>query len=389
MAHDTDAISVQDEPVLSVERLRTLVQDAHLNFLLGAGAASPYFALLGGVEDALTELERSGAPAAERDVARASVQAYFFESVLERNVGLLNGDAGAPALLDSYGRFGRTLNRILLARRSTLLDKRVNLFTTNVDLGFEVAFERAGIEFNDGFAGRFAPVLDMSSFGSLRLRTSSRYDHRSEVPAFDLLKLHGSVGWVLEGSGSQIRFDATLTTVREVRETLDAARKTLIAIGDPGDIDLAALLGAAAGKVPTEDVVAFTAAFERLAIVAPEKTKFAATVLSQTYYELIRRFANELERENSLLLAHGFSFRDEHLRELVLRAARTNPTLQVVVFAYSEPAALEIRALLPEDAVRNLNLTLVAGSGLDLNALVDDWLEPICRRPSAPDAGGD
>lgn len=388
MAHQTDAITVHDEPGLSVERLRTLVQDAHLSFLLGAGTASPYFALLGGVENALTELEQSDAPAAERGIARASVQAYFFESVLERNIGLVHGDPGAEALLDSYGRFGRTLNRILLARRSTLLDKRVNLFTTNVDLGFEVAFERAGIEFNDGFSGRFAPVLDMSSFGSLRLRTSSRYDHRSEIPAFDLLKLHGSVGWVLEGSRSQIRFDATLAAVREVRETLDGAREALVAIRDPGDVDVAVLLDAAAGRALTDEVLAFTTSFERLAIVAPEKTKFAATVLSQTYYELIRRFANELERENSLLLAHGFSFRDEHLRELVLRAARTNPTLQIVVFTYSKRAALEIRALLPKDAVRNLNLTLVAGSELDLNALVDEWLEPICR-PQSPDPDED
>lgn len=382
MAKETDAIAVRDEPLLSVERLRTLMQDAQLSFLVGAGTASSYFAPLGSVEDTLTEIEGSDAPAAQRSIARASVQAHFFETVVERNVDLIEGDSDAQALLDSYGRFGRTLNRILLQRRSTLLDKRVNLFTTNVDLAFEVAFEQAGIDFNDGFSGRFHPVLDLSSFGSLRLRTSSRYDHRSEIPAFDVLKLHGSVGWVLEDSQSQICFDPTLASVRNVRRALDDAQESLVPIANPTDVDAAEILESVAGRELTGDVPAFTSAFERLAIVAPEKTKFAATVLSQTYYELIRRFSNELERENSLVLVHGFSFRDEHLRELVLRAARTNPTLQVVVFCYSEGAAVTTRELLPADAVPNLNLTLVAGSELDLNGLVDQWLEPICRPPA-------
>ena len=82
-------------------------------------------------------------------------------------------------------------------------------------------------------------------------------------------------------------------------------------------------------------VTAFIEAYEKLGIVNPDKQKFATTVLNETYYELIRRFANELEKENSVLFVHGFSFRDEHLRDVVVRAARSNPTLQVIVFCYS------------------------------------------------------
>ena len=41
---------------LTPERLRTIVESAHLNFLIGAGTSSPYFAALGNIEDALTEL---------------------------------------------------------------------------------------------------------------------------------------------------------------------------------------------------------------------------------------------------------------------------------------------------------------------------------------------
>jgi SIR2-like domain len=99
--------------------------------------------------------------------------------------------------------------------------------------------------------------------------------------------------------------------------------------------------------------------------VNPDKTKFATTVLNETYYELIRRFANELEKENSVLFVHGFSFRDEHLRDLVLRAARTNPTLQVVIFCYSRADRTAYAKLLPEDEVKNGNVLYVQPAELE------------------------
>lgn len=46
--------------------------------------------------------------------------------------------------------------------------------------------------------------------------------------------------------------------------------------------------------------------------------------------------SNALERENSLLFVMGFSFADEHIAQITKRAADTNPTLQVVVFAYDD-----------------------------------------------------
>lgn len=47
-------------------------------------------------------------------------------------------------------------------------------------------------------------------------------------------------------------------------------------------------------------------------------------------------FSNSLERENSLLFVMGFSFADEHIRSIVKRALKTNPTLVVIVFAYED-----------------------------------------------------
>ncbi|MDI9960670.1 MULTISPECIES: hypothetical protein [unclassified Rhodococcus (in: high G+C Gram-positive bacteria)] len=144
---------------ISVDQLRTIVQDSHLNFLVGAGTPSAFFGMLGDIEDALTTIaRRDDVTDDSKAIARASIQGYFFDKVILPNTELLKPtpNSEANAVLRSYAIFGQTLNRILLRRRSTLLSKKVNLFTTNIDLVFEVAFERLGVGFNDGFPERFA-----------------------------------------------------------------------------------------------------------------------------------------------------------------------------------------------------------------------------------------
>jgi hypothetical protein len=73
---------------------------------------------------------------------------------------------------------------------------------------------------------------------------------------------------------------------------------------------------------------------KQFSIVLPTKEKFRDTVINQTYYELLRIFSNELDKENTLLIAEGFSFSDEHILQLTKRALK-NPTLLLVVFCYS------------------------------------------------------
>jgi hypothetical protein len=370
-----------DGPTL--EWLRAAVQDAHVSFLIGAGTPSRLFSPLGDIEEALTGIEASAGPRSAREIARASVQAMFFDTVISPNVGLTSGAPEAMPVLRSYARFGQALNRLLLARRSSLLAKQISLFTTNVDLAFEVSFERLGIALNDGFAGRFRPVYDPGGFGTVRLRSSPRYGHRSEVPTFDLYKLHGSVGWqwaATESASPEIVFDRDLADVRAVAEALRPIRRELIPLKDPASLRAAEIVEAASALEPPKDLAAFVRAYRRLVIVNPEKTKFATTVLTETYYELIRRFANEMERESSVLFVHGFSFRDEHLRKIVVRAARTNPTLQVVIFCFSPADRTKYGDLIPDLDVPNRNIGYVvppAGQSLDLDGLVDRFLLPM------------
>ena len=151
-------------------------------------------------------------------------------------------------------------------------------------------------------------------------------------------------------------FDHGLSLVVETLTALDSARGDLIAIDDWKDVDAAALIAKASSVAVSPTVTAFIEAYEKLGIVNPDKQKFATTVLNETYYELIRRFANELEKENSVLFVHGFSFRDEHLRDVVVRAARSNPTLQVIVFCYSRGDLAAYQKLIPETDVKNSNI---------------------------------
>jgi hypothetical protein len=100
----------------------------------------------------------------------------------------------------------------------------------------------------------------------------------------------------------------------------------------------------------------FLEEYDKLSIVNPTKGKFQQTVLDQKYYDLIRIYANELERENTLLFVMGFSFADEHIRDLTIRVANSNPTLMIYIFAYTTDARGELEKVLDiENNVKNKN----------------------------------
>lgn len=380
--------NVQSADALTADRFRTIIQDSHMSFLIGAGTSSPFFEILGNVENALTELQ--GNEGVVR-LVRTSVQGHFFEKVLLPNLRLLDGvDADAKVLIKSYGRFIATLNRILLRRRNTLLGKQANLFTTNVDMALEIALDLLEISFNDGFVGKIRPRLDLGEFNTLRLRQGTRFEYRSEIPTMNLFKIHGSASWRPEGE--EIGFDHQLQGIKGIDDAYRAAKKKLVTINSGVNIDVEALKTANADKSLDEHGETFATAYQMLQIVNPEKTKFASTVMNKTYYELIRRFANEMEKENSVLVVHGFSFRDEHLRDLVLRAAATNPTLQVIVFCFDRAACAEIAVLLPDEKVKNGNILLVQPSEpveqteerkITLDVLVEDYLNPVLDEKSS------
>ena len=85
-------------------------------------------------------------------------------------------------------------NELVAWISGTLRKKAVEVFTTNYDLLFEEAFEHARAPYFDGFAGGSAPFFDPVSVAG------------DDLPArwSRLWKLHGSIGWALEG-GAVVR----------------------------------------------------------------------------------------------------------------------------------------------------------------------------------------
>jgi hypothetical protein len=382
---------------LTTDQLRDLIQDAHINFLLGAGASMPFFSLLGDVEILLTEIDAFRDDDAARLHARASVLGSFFEGVIVKNKALLARSGGSDSLLRTYETFLQTMNRLLLRRRSAILNKQVNLFTTNVDLAIEVASEALQLELNDGFNGRFEPKFSTSNFGSVVSRRSLQYDNLSEIPTFNLLKLHGSVGWctkevIADGATrTEIGFDGELAQVTAAADALATVRAELTAVAKA--TSAAELLTAGLGS--TTDFAGFIGLYDQLAIVNPTKAKFQQTVLNQNYYDLLRLFSNEMEKENAVLFVIGFSCRDEHIRELIVRAARVNPTLQVIVFAHTFSSADEVEAQFEGHPITNGNIRIVepalgaAGEGevnLSLWNITKHFFEPLVPRPARPPA---
>ncbi|MDP3292366.1 MAG: SIR2 family protein, partial [Sulfuricurvum sp.] len=106
------------------------------------------------------------------------------------------------------------------------------------------------------------------------------------------------------------------------------------------------------GKINENKFKFFLEEYDKLSIVNPTKGKFQQTVLDQKYYDLLRIYANELERENTLLFVMGFSFADEHIRDLTIRVANSNPTLMIYVFAHTNDAKVDLEKLL--DITRNV-----------------------------------
>lgn len=103
--------------------------------------------------------------------------------------------------------------------------------------------------------------------------------------------------------------------------------------------------------------------YKSLIIVNPTKHKFEETVMDFHFYELMRMYANALEKENALMFAAGFSFADEHIASITKRAADVNPTLQIIVFAFNdvEEDSFKKRLGLTPACVNN-NITILTPS---------------------------
>lgn len=362
-------------------RLIDRIQDSNINFLFGSGMSAVYLDILSNIEQLLTELNDDKTISDDKkSLLRASILHKYFEGVIEKNSNILDETSTDSKLIstqNSYKTFFETINQLILLRRNKLLSKQVNIFTTNIDIFLERGIEQIGLESNDGFGKGFKPKYDLSNFKKSIFQKSLHFENSSEIPVFNILKIHGSLTWKYDGGN--IYFDNSLEQIQKVKSStksdlLDVVTKDSETTKKD---DLTSLIA----KIPpsTIDETKFTSfleEYDKLSIVNPTKGKFQQTVLDQKYYDLLRIYANELERENTLLFVMGFSFADEHIRDLTVRVANSNPTLMIYIFAHTTHARGELEKVLDiNNNVKNKNIVIISPSQSvqDGKCLKDDF----------------
>ncbi len=161
--------------------------------------------------------------------------------------------------------------------RNTTRRCAVEVFTTNYDVLLETSFDHLRVPHFDGFVG--------SQFAYYSPETVENDDLLPSPAWVRYWKLHGSVTWTME----QVRSEHRITR------------------GRPS---------------PTGE------------LILPSHRKYDES-RKQPYRSLMDRLAKMLARKDSLLVACGFSFGDQHINAVVLDAVEQHASSHVIVLCYS------------------------------------------------------
>jgi hypothetical protein len=213
---------------------------------------------------------------------------------------------------------------------------------------------------NDGTQGFKRRYLDAKNFTTVLTQTGVFMQHRHDLPQINLIQLHGSACWRKDGQRIRIDYSGD-NSDRVIKSTaFDKIGPYSAALLDPD------------AKVDTLPTVELTAAevegfwdhYDKLPIVNPTKWKFHETVFEEHYYQMLRHLSYELERPHTSLITFGFSFADEHVRNL-LRRSLSNPTLQIYICCFDEQG----KAALEKEFSQCPNVSLITlDSALNFNA---------------------
>ena len=399
---------------MTLDKLKNIIQSSHINFLFGAGLSRPYLTTLGNIETWLTEcatIENESV----RKITEDNLKINYVEGVMKPCLDAISMDK-KPKVLEgvenAYRDFLRIWNHIISRRGSSLLSKQVNIFTTNIDPLVEGVAEDLGIEFNNGFKGMMRPVFREEAFSTTVSKVSPLYQRTSELPTFNYLKMHGSVNWRREENRAEIFYDGHLETLAKVVERMEKypfrypvievlqdkldeenegkddsqKRKQQIenlskAVDDAIRRKQSApkVEGVVEEEIPAQSLnidsasselmQSFRKAYDDLVMINPRKAKFRETVLDLHFYELMRLYANALEKPTTCLFAMGFSFADEHIAQITRRAVASNPTLLVIIFAYDDGAKEAIQECIGES---NSNNNIIILSPEEFKAAQDE-----------------
>lgn len=332
-----------------IKILQKAIQSCNINFLIGSGCSCPGIPVLGNFEQEIEKLIN------DKNITEADNKKKEFLKPFIENVEFLKNhslDVIFNHKIDSkkkiekydtidnysitcknYNDFINNISTILFKRRSNILHKQATIFTTNYDLFIEKVIESYSdsLFLNDGFY-RNSSLNQMFSFSPKNFfnkvyNTGNLYKYQVEIPSINLIKLHGSLNWKANSN--------------KIFQSLNLNEDDKL---------------------------------EEISIILPTKEKFKTTLLNQTYYDLLRLFSNELDKENTLLIVEGFSFADEHIFELTKRALK-NPTLLIIIFCRNKDKINNFEKMFSE--FNNLNIIYSNKEYIDFqkfNSLIKDIL---------------
>ncbi len=187
-------------------------------------------------------------------------------------------------LVDLYKSFYRKL----LYRNSNL--PKPNIFTTNYDLYSEIALDKLGIHYVNGFSGGIKKYFNPTIFNyALAEKMDLSQSKWSVIDNFVYLyKIHGSLNWI------QDEEDSKLFKVREIQETSYV-------------------------NLEKKDII----------MIHPTPLKQNAS-MGSPYSDLFREFQKKLMQNNNVLITLGYSFNDEHINNLIYQAF-TIPSFRLIV----------------------------------------------------------
>jgi len=301
-------------------------QSAHLNFLIGSGASLPGIPAAGNIELEIAKLFDD-----DKQEEALSKMCEFVASVQSPTNELIEcrDNPNNSECVDRYSDLLGIIESILVERRTDLLPKQANVFSTNYDLYVEKASERhSGIRLNDGFVRipslENRMVFSPQSFFDSTYNTGNLYNYKVEIPSVNLIKIHGSLSWTTNDDGE-------VSYLVETRDEPEA--------------------GSTVGQLKNY--------IRQFSVVLPQVEKFRETIMNQIYYDLLRIYQNQLDRENTLLIVFGFSFADEHILKITERALK-NATLKLILFAHDEARAENYKEIF--DAHRNVEIISPTGT---------------------------
>ena len=329
------------------------IYDKNINFIFGSGASYGLLPTLAlklkddqgkdlSIETLATKFECE-----KNESLLALLFMHYYKECIEPAM-LLNqeniDDNTQKMVFKNYETFLQTLLMILSKRKSGLA-KKCNIFTTNYDGCFTYAAENllqnSGFDFvmNDGSHGFKKHVLNSRNFNKKTMYTGVFDRHQQELLQINLIHLHGSVYWY--GSNDCIEIDYSLKRnenrcISNISENLenfsDALKDSTKCVSDLTD------------ELDDDLKVKFWEEYKTLPVVNPTKWKFHETVFEEHYYQMLRYLSYELEKPNSILIVFGFSFNDEHIRNLVKRSL-SNPQLHLYICCRNQDSADEFKEM--------------------------------------------